>query len=126
MSQKRIIKDTVKNLHLREYPYTKEWTEKFNKLPVGRKEDVIEYMNRTQALYVKDMMGEMVNDISLQGFGKFYYKKSRVDFYEFRKRYPDMSIPEVIEMVKEKHLDRLKRKKGLKKISKNKTIMLQK
>lgn len=119
-----IITKAKQKLKLREYPNNKEWVEKFNSLVDSKQEYIIEYFDRMQSLYIRDSMEDCVNPIYLLNLGIFYYKQARKDFYDLKAEYPDLSLEEIIKIVKRKYIERDTEKKKNKYFKKNRGISI--
>lgn len=108
------------NIKFKEDKETKDWLEEYNKLKYTEKTDLMVYMEKSQAVYIRDSMRKLVNPIHLLGLGSFYYKKARKDYYDIKEANPELSNDEVAELVKQKYWDRVQKSKSIR--SKTKTV----
>jgi len=121
VSTRYIVKNTVSSIKIPEKKDIKDWFKQFKELNKTRQNQIIAELNKSQSIYIRDYMGKMENPIPLYILGKFYFKRSRKEFYEIRKQNPNMPLEEVIAIVKQKYWDRyIKRKK----LRKNKDIRI--
>lgn len=123
LSTTTIVNSTVENIEVPDKKDLKAWFENFKELSIYDQQKVVTELNKSQSIYIRDHMANMKNPIPLYILGKFYYKESRKEFYDIRKENPDMSLEEVINLVKERYWERYKKRKRFKK-SKNIRVKL--
>lgn len=124
ISSKEIIERAAKRVKLREDKDSKDWIEEYNKLSISSRITLFEGLNKVQAIFIKDMMGKLENPIQIGNLGSFYYKQAKKDWYDIREENPNKPVADVIDEVKDRYHKRIEHKKRLKKLVKNKMIVL--
>lgn len=109
----KIAEEVRDNIDFRDDKTTRAWINEYDKFNLTEKIDFFRYMEKSQGIYIRYAMKEIMNPISLLGLGSFYYKQSRKDFYDIREQNPKLSDEEVVEKVKTNYWNRIQKKETI-------------
>jgi hypothetical protein len=96
-----IAEETRDNIKFPDDKKVNRWVKEYDKFNLTEKVEFFQYMERFQALYIRECMKSMEQSIPIPKLGVFAYKEARKHFYELKQSKPDASLSDIINEVKE-------------------------